>query len=1086
MAGGLCLLLIEAAWPDGAAPAAPTPAVVTPVAINYATLQLPQPGDIALQVLTPTLLEVTNINTKAPDPAPVSNWDFVAANGSPQLPAPSEFSVAVNNVPAAVTAVGFKRRPLYAPLAVYDLRIDNRLYLQLASPIASGQAVTVTNPDATLWPSTINLSGTYSMQQFSPAIHVNQEGYMPQASKKAMVGYYLGSFGEMPVPAGGFTLVDTETGNTVYSGTLTTRPDVGWIYKATPYQQVYEADFSNFTVPGQYQLVVNGLGSSLPFSIDPGIAMDFTRAYALGLYHQRCGTALSLPYTRFTHPACHTAPASIPLPPSAFVNTWNMIANAAKSNPNPDQTAPALTSASAQLYPYVRTGTVDVSGGHHDAGDYSKYTTDSAQMIHALVFAADNFPNAGALDNLGIPESGDGKSDLLQEAKWEADFLAKMQDSDGGFYFLVYPRNRPYELNVLPQNGDPQVVWPKTTSATAAAVGALAEAASSPLFKSEFPAAAALYLQKAQLGWTFLMNAIAAHGTNGAYQKLTDDGNTFAGHDNLAWAAAAMYVATGDPAYQAQLFQWYNPSDPATLRWTWWRLFEGYGCAARTYAFAASSGRLNASQLDPAYLAQCTAQIQAAGADALTRSSDSAYGTAFDLESKRAETAGWYFGLDRSFDMAVAYQLNPNPAYVNAILTNMNYEGGCNPLNVSYITGIGYKRQREIVSQYSQNDGRDMPPSGLPLGSMQTGLPYLTTYGPSLDKLAFPADGATTNPHPFYDRWSDTYNTTTEATIVNQSRALATLSFLAGQNQGQVQSWNSAAAQINVPAGYWPVNVPATLTLQSALDMTGAEIVWEIQGQEPVRGGTTCTFLTSTPGNQWVEAEIHWIDGRRAFAVANVSTYAPNGGTPFQTDANTVALYHFNSNYSDSSKNHLNLAASGNVCLAGTNGGWSSTPAGEVARFQALGDTLSVAIPDSLLMPGKRCSPITLEAYVYPRGYLAYGVGNYPVISLFQAWDTSLEIVDGKWTSPAAPMLEAGEDTILSSQQWNSLMTLNAWHQLKITLDARGAVTCWIDGVEAATGSAANMYYGRATPWVFTLGNFNGDIDEVRISNIVR
>ena len=157
------------------------------------------------------------------------------------------------------------------------------------------------------------------------------------------------------------------------------------------------------------------------------------------------------------------------------------------------------------------------------------------------------------------------------------------------------------------------------------------------------------------------MNAIAAHGKIGAYQKLTDYGDTFAGSDELAWAAAAMYAATGNTAYQSQLFQWYNPSDPATLRWTWWRLYGGYGCAARTYAFAASSGRLNASQLNPAYLAQCTAQIQAAGTDALTRSSDSAYGTAFDLQSKRSQTAGWYFGLDRAFDMAVAYQLNPNP-----------------------------------------------------------------------------------------------------------------------------------------------------------------------------------------------------------------------------------------------------------------------------------------------------------------------------------------------------------------------------------------------------------------------------------------
>jgi hypothetical protein len=1064
----------------------PSPNLSTPLAVDDTTLQLPQPGDMTLQILTPTLLEVSNINSKPPDPAPVSNWNFIAAGGATQLPQPSQFAVAVDNILTPVTAVGFKRRPLYAPLAVYDLRVDNRLYLQLAAPLLPGQSVTVTNPDATLWPAALNLSGTFDPSQFSPAIHVNQEGYIAKASKKAMVGYYLGSLGELPVSAASFALVDAHTGNTVYTGPLTPRPDVGWVYQATPYQNVLEADFSDFAVPGQYRLVVNGLGSSLPFSIDPQIAMDFARAYALGLYHQRCGMANSLPYTRFIHGACHTAPASIPLPPSSFANTWSMIANAANSSPNPGQTAPPLTSPGAQLYPYVRTGAVDVSGGHHDAGDYSKYTVDSAEMIHALVFAADNFPNAGALDNLGIPESGDGKSDLLQEAKWEADFLAKMQDSDGGFYFLVYPRNRPYELNVLPDRGDPQVVWPKNTSATAAAVAALAETASSPLFKSEFPAAAASYLQQAQLGWSFLMNAIAAHGKDGAYQKLTSYGDEFMHNDMFAWAAAAMYAATGDPAYQTQLFQWYNPSDPATLRWSWWRLFGGYGCAARTYAFAASSGRLNASQLDPAYLALCTAEIQAAGDEALTRSGDSAYGTAFDLESKRAEAAGWYFSLDRAFDMAVACQLNPNPAYVTAILTNMNYEVGCNPLNVSYLTGIGYKRQHEIVNQYAQNDDLVLPPSGLPLGGMQTGLPYLAAYGASLDKLAFPPDGASTNPHPFYDRWTDTYNTTTEATIVNQSRALATLAFLAGRNQGQIQSWNSAAARIEVPPGYWPVNVPATLTLESTLDMTGADIVWEIQGQQPIRGGTTCSFTASTPGNQRVEAEIHWIDGRRAFAISSVSTYAPAGGTPFKPDSHTVALYHFDAGYTDSSMNRLNLSPAGTVSLATGNSGWSSTPGGNVARFQALGETLSVNIRDALLSPRKHASPMSIEAYVYPRAWLAYGVGNYPVIGLYQDWDSSLQVEDGKWNCPAAPTVGAGENTILSSEQWNSLMTLNAWHKLKVTLDANGQVACWIDGEQAATGSALDMNFGLRTPWTLTLGNFSGDIAEVRISDIVR
>ncbi len=1081
---GLCGLL-PALFLTAAASAG-TPSVVSAPAIDYTTLQLPQPGSYALQVLTPTLLEIVNVNSKQADPARVSNWDFIAASGTATLPAASEFAVTVNNAPVAVAAVGFKRRPLYAPLVQYDLRIDNRLYLQLASPVSSGQAVSVANPDATLWPSNLSLTGTFDPLQYSPAIHVNEEGYHPQFPKKAMVGYYLGSFGEMPVPSGAFTLVDTHTGGVVYSGTLTARQDNGWIYQATPYQGVVQADFSGFSTPGQYRLMVDGLGGSLAFSIDPGIAMDFTRAYALGLYHQRCGTANALPYTRFIHGACHTAPASIPVPQSSFANTWSMIASEATTNPDPLQTAPALTSATAQLYPYVLAGTIDVSGGHHDAGDYSKYTTDSAQMIHMLVFAADNFPGAAALDNLGIPESGDQKSDLLQEAKWEADFLAKMQDTDGGFFFLVYPRDRSYESNVLPDHGDPQVVWPKNTTATASAVAALAETASSPLFKSQFPNEAALYMQKAQLGWTFLMNAIAAHGKDGAYQKLTHYGDEFGQNDELAWAAAAMYAATGDTTYQTQLFQWYDPSSTATLRWTWWRLFEGYGCAARTYAFAASSGRLNASQLDAGYLAKCVAQIQAAGDDGLSRSSASAYGTAFDSESKRFQTAGWYFSLDRAFDIAVAYQLNPKPEYLDAIVTNMNYEGGCNPLNLSYITGIGYKRQREIVSQYAQNDQRILPPSGIPLGNIQSGFAYLNNYGTSLGALTFPPDGATTNMYPFYDRWGDSYNTTTEFTIVNQARGLATLAFLAGQTQGFAQSWNSAAATINVPSSYVPVNAPITLTLQSPLDTTGAEVVWEAQGQEPVRGSASYTYTPATTGLQWVEAELHWIDGRRAFATAGFATYIPNNDAPFQPDGNTIALYHFDTDYSDASGNGYTMTPAGNVSLAADNTGWCSNPVGKVARFHAIGDTLSVQIPDAVIMPGSTPSPVTFECHFYPRAYKAYSVANQNVISLFQNYDTSLVVQDGKWNSPAVPAVLAGALTPLTAAQWNSLVTLNTWHKLKLTLDATGQFTVYIDGVQAATTSAAGMNFKRTTPWTLSLGNFDGDVDEVRVSNIVR
>ena len=78
----------------------------------------------------------------------------------------------------------------------------------------------------------------------------------------------------------------------------------------------------------------------------------------------------------------------------------------------------------------------------------------------------------------------------------------------------------------------------------------------------------------------------------------------------------------------------------------------------------------------------------------------SAYGTSFPDATKRVQGGGWYFSTDQAFDVAVAYQLSPKSDYMTAMLANMNYEGGCNPINLSYITGIGWKRQRDIVSQW--------------------------------------------------------------------------------------------------------------------------------------------------------------------------------------------------------------------------------------------------------------------------------------------------------------------------------------------------------------------------------------------------
>ncbi len=85
------------------------------------------------------------------------------------------------------------------------------------------------------------------------------------------------------------------------------------------------------------------------------------------------------------------------------------------------------------------------------------------------------------------------------------------------------------------------------------------------------------YWEAAQKGWAFLERAMARHGRDGAYQKISHYGHEFLHNDELAWAATEMFAATGDPAYERQVISRFDPADRDTKRWTWWRMSEGYG-----------------------------------------------------------------------------------------------------------------------------------------------------------------------------------------------------------------------------------------------------------------------------------------------------------------------------------------------------------------------------------------------------------------------------------------------------------------------------------------------------------------------------
>lgn len=767
-------------------------------------LALPPVDGHVCRLIAPNVVEVCRAIVNPTWPLTVFPY---VTNEVYTAPTTSDFGVLTNGVPATISSIKFKRQSCYASYRTVDgndLRILASLYFVLGANIASNATVTVTN-NGTHWTNTMTFSATNSGARWSPVLHVNQVGYEPAETKKGYVGFYLGTGGELTCTnLSAFHLVNT-AGATVYSGTLTSRLDVGWAITPVPYQQVMEADFTAFTTPGKYLLKVNELGVSYPFQIRAGVWMQAARTSALGFYNQRCGSACVLPYSRHVKNACHAATVSIPTPTASYTNAWATIA---------DNSTPPITSYEGCRYTNVQSGSIDVSGGHHDAGDYSKYGQCMAQMVHSLVFAADSMGDAGDLDNLGIPESGNGRSDLLDEANTEAAALLKMQDTDGGFFCQVNPlvgRYDDYENLTGTSTGLVQIVWPKTTTVTAGAVGALAEIGSSPTFRTQFGTNLAnTYLAAATNGWVFLTNALALYGVTNSFQLVFDDLG-FEHDDMLVYAASSLFAATGGQYYSNRLMTWWPDAnkrgirgitDPtSTYKWTWQRLVGGYGNAARCYAFAVSSGRRTLSEMDAAYLTSCTNEIWLASEYELAAAESATNRCAYPIslpwngKSLGGWTPGYEFPLELCFNVATDYQLHPTQAKLDVVIHNLDYLLGNNPANRVYLTGIGQKRRHIAVQLQTRHDAwRKLPVSGHQIGAAAGGTPYLdsteNSYTTNLNAAMFPVYSGTA-PFPPYDRDTDTWSVQQEEWITGKSgsKSFAVAAWLAARTSLKTQVW---------------------------------------------------------------------------------------------------------------------------------------------------------------------------------------------------------------------------------------------------------------------------------------------------------
>jgi hypothetical protein len=116
----------------------------------------------------------------------------------------------------------------------------------------------------------------------------------------------------------------------------------------------------------------------------------------------------------------------------------------------------------------------NLSGGWFDAGDTNKYVTFATTPVHQLLSAYQATPGVFT-DDFNIPESGNGISDLIDEVKWEIDWLKKMQYPDGSAALKV---GEIVDARADPPSSDKTARFyvPSCSSATIAVAGMFAHA----------------------------------------------------------------------------------------------------------------------------------------------------------------------------------------------------------------------------------------------------------------------------------------------------------------------------------------------------------------------------------------------------------------------------------------------------------------------------------------------------------------------------------------------------------------------------------------------------------------------------------
>lgn len=603
-----------------------------------------------------------------------------------------------------------------------------------------------------VWLNDIRVTSPDKEREYDP-IKVNQVGYPANGAKQALV---TGFEDVLEVEAGTpFTVVNAANHNVAYTGNLVLTKNYDAVDSG---ERIFTADFTPFTTPGTYYVAVQGLANSPRFSIGDAseiyepFLFDVTRYY----YFQRSGMAVTSPYADDFLRIDFTPDTSVPL----------------MSNPS------------------IRK---DVSKGWYDAGDKGKYVNAGAKALSDLFWAYEMMPEKFTDNQFNIPESGNGIPDILDEARWELEWILKMQDAaTGGFYARVtfHDDDNMANREVIDKDTVSSRTNIKTTADTATAAGALAHAYL--IYKDIDPVFAQSCLDAAIAAWGYLEahpeNIRTPNTGRWPYDVLDDNANRL-------WAAGSLYRSTGDADYNDYFLANYAAMEPNFLSpldfasgWenTWNTGFFSY---------------LSAANPNPAVVSWYDTNFQEWFDDKMDRIGESPWNSI-------VRDGHYYWGItmqvvNTPMEMIIGSRLlgtyEANKAAIEEMTyTQMDWLLGQNPVGTSFVSGYGDNSVQYPFSIIFRTDNLPGVPKGYLVGGPNQYSNDITV-GNQISRFA------AKNYHDNFQEW-----TTNEHTVYWNSGLVFMAAFATGSSSHSTIS--PTTASFDKSTGN-QADVPVALTL---------------------------------------------------------------------------------------------------------------------------------------------------------------------------------------------------------------------------------------------------------------------------------